>query len=177
LELFGKHGSKLAYRAKGIDKRPISTSHEIKSVSHERTYAEDVSDIDMLIRTLLSLSENVGRRMRRSNKYGKTVKLKLRWADFTTLTRQTSLDIPTNQSKVIYNTILDLFKATWINGKPVRLLGVGVSGFDIPIRQLSFWEDPNLISEQKDKHLQDALDALRDRFGDRIVQRASSLKG
>jgi DNA polymerase-4 len=176
VELFGKHGSKLANRAKGIDNRSISTSHEIKSVSHERTYAEDVSDIETLKRTLMYLSENVGKRLRRSNKFGKTVKLKLRWADYTTLSRQSSLDVPTNQNKIIYNTIIDLFNSTWIKGKPVRLLGVGVSGFETPVRQLNFWEDPDFVSEQKDKHLQDAVDALRDRFGDRIVQRASNLK-
>jgi nucleotidyltransferase/DNA polymerase involved in DNA repair len=175
VDIFGKHGSKLALRAKGIDNRPISTSREIKSISHERTFADDISDILTLKRTLMSLSENVGQRLRRSNKYGRTVKLKLRWTDFTTLSRQSSLDIPTNQNQIIYNTIIDLFNTVWIEGKSVRLLGVGVSGFETPVRQLSFWEDPNLISEQKDKQLQDALDALRDRFGDRIVQRASSL--
>jgi len=175
VEMFGKHGSKLAIRAKGIDNRPLSTSHEIKSISHERTYAEDVSDIETLKRTLMSLSENVGKRLRRSNKFGRTVRLKLRWADYTTQSRQSALNIPTNQNQIIYNTIIDLFNSVWIEGKRVRLLGVGVSGFETPVRQLSFWEDPNLISEQKEKQLQDALDALRDRFGDRIVQRASSL--
>ena len=153
-ELFGKHGKNLAKRAKGVDNRPINTSHEIKSVSHERTFEKDVSDIDVLQKTLLYLSDNVAKRMRKSNKYGKTVKLKLRWSNFSTITRQKSLEIPTNQNTVIFDAALSLFNKTWIKGKPVRLLGVGVSGFDIPIRQLSFWEDPQIAAEEKNKHLQ-----------------------
>lgn len=174
-KLFGKHGSQLAKRAKGIDDRPVETSHVVKSVSHEKTFSRDISDLDTLRRTLLTLSENVGLRMRRNNKFGKTVKIKLRWSDFSTITRQTSLEYPTNQGSVIFNAVYNLFLENWPKGKPVRLLGVGVGGFETPMRQLSFWEDPSFTDATRETQLLNALDTLRERFGDQIIKRASNL--
>jgi DNA polymerase-4 len=77
----------------------VHTSHSVKSVSNETTYAEDVKDIQVLYETLHSLSESVGRRLRRKHLQGDTVKLKLRWHDFTTLTRQATLPSPTNDDR------------------------------------------------------------------------------
>ena len=169
---FGKHGADLARRARGEDDRPLETEHEAKSISKETTFATDVSDGRVLRETLLELSMGVGRRLRRAGLSGPTVKLKLRWADFTTLTRQTTLPQPTDQDSVIYETALALFEATWERGRPVRLLGVGVTGLDETVYQLPLWDTGSV----EERRLLEALDALRDRFGEGVVKRGSQLR-
>ena len=169
--LFGKHGRSLANRARGIDSRPITTSHQAKSISRETTFSDDISEKAPLCRRLRELSESVGRRTRRANIRGTTVRLKLRWADFSTLTRQVTLDEPTDQDAAIYRAALALFENTWKEGQPVRLIGVGISGFQDPVRQLSLWGTP---AEEQDR-LQKALDTVRERFGRRALRHASDL--
>ncbi len=169
---FGKLGHDLARRAKGLDDRPVETEHEAKSISQETTFARDISDGTVLRCTLRRLSEQVGRRLRRKRLSGTTVKVKLRWTDFTTLTRQTTLPHPTNLDREIYAAVSQLFDENWPPGKRVRLVGVGVSGFDTPAYQLGLWDsDP-----EQDHRLQDTLDGLRERFGDQAVQRGSQIK-
>jgi nucleotidyltransferase/DNA polymerase involved in DNA repair len=155
---FGKHGHDLALRARGIDDRSIETEHEAKSISQETTFAKDISDEDILRRTLRRLSEQVGRRLRQKELRGTTVKIKLRWADFTTLTRQTTLAHPTNLDSEIYTAAEELFEKTWPPGKRIRLVGVGVSGFETTAYQLGLWDSET----EPDHRLQDTLDELRD---------------
>ncbi|GAB4428298.1 MAG: DNA polymerase IV [Anaerolineae bacterium] len=168
---FGKHGRDLAQRARGIDHRPVETEHETKSVSQETTFARDITDGPQLEQTLRRLSEQVGRRLRRANLAGNTVRLKIRWADFTTLSRQTTIDHPTNLDAEIYAAILSLFRQVWPPGKRVRLVGVGVSNFAPPTRQLSLWDDHH----QADEQLQHTLDQIRAKFGDDAVKRGDEL--
>jgi len=168
---FGKLGHDLARRARGLDKRPVETEHEAKSISQETTFARDINEAVILRRTLRQLSEQVGRRLRRKGLRGTTVKIKLRWSDFTTLTRQTTLDQPTDLDSDIFAAAGHLFDQTWPPGKRVRLVGVGVTGFDTPAYQLGLW-DPRPEQEQR---LQDTLDQLRDRFGSGAIQRGSQL--
>ena len=165
---FGKHGHDLALRARGIDDRPITTEHEVKSISHEVTFAHDVTDAGELRRTLSRLSENVGRRLRAQSLAGGTVKLKLRWSDFTTLTRQVTLPEPTDRDDDIYRSALQLLEGHWPKGRAVRLIGVGASGLVQPMEQLHLWD----TSIQKGRRLQRALDEVRDRFGRDAIQRA-----
>lgn len=169
---FGKNGHDISLRAQGIDTSEIVTTHETKSVSQETTFAQDVSDPALLRRTLREQSESIGRRLREDHLYGHTVKLKLRWPDFTTLTRQLTLDQPTDQDDTIYTAALQIFQKHWRAGQAVRLIGVGISGIGPPIRQLTLWDalDAQHDSE-KDRRLQAAVDALRARYGSRIVKR------
>jgi len=169
---FGKHGQDLSRRAKGIDPRPVITEREAKSISQETTFATDVSDEAKLRQTLRKLTDQVGRRLRKADLGGTTVKLKLRWADFTTLNRQTTLNCPANLDSELFEVVGQLFEKTWIPGKRVRLLGVGVSNFETPVRQLGLWEFDN----QTDQQLQNTLDNIREKFGDKAVQRGSQLK-
>lgn len=169
---FGKHGADLSRRARGLDDRPVETERDTKSISKETTFATDISDRAALRETLLALSVGVGRRLRRAGLSGPTVKLKLRWADFTTLTRQTTLDTATDQDSVIYQTACELFDAVWERRRPVRLLGVGVTGLEETARQLSLWETP----DAEERRLLETLDELRDRFGEGVVKRGSQLK-
>jgi DNA polymerase-4 len=165
---FGKHGEDLARRARGIDERPVVTEHEVKSISRETTFAQDVTDLVTLKRTLSRLSEDVGRRLRRRQLAGTTIKLKLRWSDFTTLTRQATLDQPTDRDNEIYRVAQQLLADNRPRGKPVRLIGVGVTNLSPPMEQLQLWDQQPL----KDQRLQEALDQVRDRFGRDAIQRA-----
>lgn len=168
----GKFGDYLAKSALGIDDSPISTSHELKSVSNETTFARDVSDVQVLYETLHQLSESVGRRLRKHDLSGNTIKLKLRWSNFTTLTRQQTLPKPTNDDREIYAAVKELFNKTWQKGKPVRLLGVGVTGFFNQASQLSLWDLP----DKKGSQLLSAVDDLRERYGRNSIMRGSDLK-
>ena len=169
---FGKHGRDLALRAKGLDDRPVEIEHETKSVSQETTFTTDVNEAALLRHTLRDQSEQVGRRLRQKQLSGITVKIKLRWADFTTLTRQMTLDRPTNLDHEIFTAALQLFEKTWTPGKRVRLVGVGVSGFETDAYQLGLWDS----GTEPDQRLQTTLDELRDRFGEQAIRRGSNLK-
>jgi nucleotidyltransferase/DNA polymerase involved in DNA repair len=172
VRLLGKFGIELEKRALGIDESSVHTDHEIKSVSNETTFSRDVADIQILYETLHSLSESVGRRLRKKNLKGSTVKLKLRWQDFTTLTRQETFPNPTNDDLEIYAAVKDLFNKTWKKGKPVRLLGVGVTQFSGSVKQLGLWDAPS----HKDVNLFNTVDVLRERYGKNSIMRASDLK-
>ena len=170
--LFGRFGPDLRRRALGIDDRPISMGHEVKSVSNEVTFAQDLSDLTQLLRTIRRLSDSVGRRLRKTGLAGNTVQIKLRWADFSTITRQTTLASPTNLDQEIFETAEKLFQENWPKGRPVRLIGVGVSGLGPPVRQLALWGDEH----QKETDLLNAVDELRERYGRDIIQRADRLR-
>lgn len=163
----GKMGPELITRAQGIDDRPVTTAQEIKSISQETTFSKDIDDLSILRKTIIKLSERVGQRLRRSGYHCSTVKIKVRWHDFTTLTRQITLDTPTDQDTIIITCACQLFNHVWQSGKKVRLLGVGVSGLDFSPHQLSLWDMPS----DQDKHLQQAIDKLRFRYGNRIILR------
>ena len=140
---FGKNGLQMSQYAQGIDDSPIITSHELKSISQETTFIHDVRDREMLRRTLHELSCGVGQRLRADGLCAATVKIKVRWSDFTTLTRQITLSLPSDQDVQIYAAALYLFEKVWKAGRAVRLLGVGVSKLgmvgDIP-HQLQLFE-------------------------------------
>ena len=172
IKYLGKFGEELENRALGIDESEVHTDHEVKSVSNETTFTQDVVDIQILYETLHSLSESVGRRLRKKNLEGNTIKLKLRWSDFTTLTRQATLPNSTNDDLEIYTSVKELFSKTWKKGKPVRLLGVGITQFYKPAKQLGLWDAPS----NKNVDLFSAVDLLRDRYGKNAIMRGSDLK-
>jgi len=167
--LFGDYGPSIRRRALGIDNRPIATEHDVKSISNEVTFANDKVEEKDLQQTLRYLSEKVGTRLRKQNLGGSTVQIKLRWSDFTTITRQITLPSRINLDQEIYQAALALFHVNWPKGKPVRLLGVGVSNLGPPLHQLSLWDD----DYQKKANLLNALDGLRERYGKDIIMRAN----
>ena len=170
--IFGKLGHDISLRAKGIDKRPVVTHHETKSISQETTFARDINDEDQLKSTIFRLSEGVGRRLRKANLVGTTIKLKIRMPDFTTFSRQLTLETPTDQDNIIFNSAIHLFENVWKKGQPVRLIGVGISNLGPPLRQLNFWDNAG----EKDRRLQDAVDSVRERFGRKAIQRGYHLE-
>lgn len=172
--LFGKHGRSMARHAHGIDNRLVVTEREAKSISQEVTFSEDVSDERKLVRVLLRQSEDVARSLRRSERHASTVKLKLRWSNFTTLTRQTTLALPTNLTEDIYVTVLDLLHKNWPRGRLIRLIGVGVSNFGPPMVQLGLFDGVEV--DERRARLAGTLDELRARFGSEAITRAALLR-
>ena len=170
--MFGKNGGEMGQRARGIDNRPVETEHDAKSISRETTFERDVSDLTLLRQTIRQLAEGVGWRVRKAGLRGTTVKVKIRWSDFTTLTRQLALPQATDDDMEIERVAQELFRGAWTAGQAVRLVGVGVSGFDDAEQQLGLWQDE--ASEEKRK-LQETLDDLKSRFGESIVKRGSDL--
>jgi DNA polymerase-4 len=129
----------MARHARGIDRRPVVTEHEAKSVSQEQTFVRDLSRRDDLKRQLWRMSQGVARRLQRNGLAAGTIAIKMRFADFTSLTRQMSLMVPTDDAKDIYRAALVLLQRTWQPGQRVRLLGVAARGLAPPTGQLSLW--------------------------------------
>jgi DNA polymerase-4 len=126
---FGARGLYFLSLARGIDDSPVVVERETKSVSTEITFPRDVDDPKALEASLRKLSENTARRLRGSGLRGRTIKLKLRLADFTTFTRQTTIARPTNAAEVILAEASRLMARELHAGRRFRLLGVGVSNF------------------------------------------------
>ena len=166
VRLFGENGRDLAQHARGLDHRGISTEHETKSISQEVTFTRDVRDDRVLEKTLQEQAAEVARNLKRSNLVGATVKLKIRWPDFTTLTRQTTLPERTDQAEEIGKLAIQLMRAVRKPRQAVRLIGVGVTGLGPPIRQLALWD----AQTHKSRQLQDAIDELRQRFGEDVIR-------
>jgi DNA polymerase-4 len=172
---FGQHGMDLARHARGLDQRPIVTARVAKSISQETTFAHDVVDRASLERTIRAQATEVATKLQRKGMQGTTVKLKIRWPDFTTPTRQFTLRQPTDAAAAISAAALRLFDQIWSRGQAVRLIGVGVSGLGTPPRQLSLWDAPTPEEQARQVKVQAALDALQARFGAGVVRRASEL--
>lgn len=134
---FGRNGAAMALMARGVDQRPVVTEYEAKSVSQETTFSRDLTNPEALRGQLWRLSQGVSRRLRRNELAATTIAIKLRYSDFTTLTRQMRLSMPTDDEREIYRAALVLLRRAWQRGRPVRLLGVTGRGLSPPVGQLS----------------------------------------
>jgi DNA polymerase-4 len=160
----------LQNQARGLDPTPVIVNHDRRSVSQERTFDKDVGDRSRLQRLLLQLSEQVAWRMRTDGLVGQTVHIKLRYPDFTTLTRQVTLKQPTDQGQILYLEAVRLLDENWQSSIPLRLLGVGMSGLiEHGGYQLDMFDHKDL----RQSKLNETLDTIRERFGDNAIQRAS----
>jgi DNA polymerase IV len=176
---FGKWGLALAGKSRGLDAggwfdTEIGVDDGPKSISHEHTFGEDTADVDRLESTLARLSEMVGRRVREHKLEARTIQLKLRYSDFTTITRAHSIPRATQLDTEIFEEVRELFRRNWKSGAPIRLLGVQVSGW------AEGGEQMDLLGEdrhEKWKHTMAAADRLRDRFGESAVSLGTSLRG
>ncbi|HKH99041.1 MAG TPA: DNA polymerase IV [Candidatus Sulfotelmatobacter sp.] len=176
---FGKWGLALAGKARGEDAggwfdSEVGADLEAKSISHEHTYNEDTADVTQLEATLTRLSEMVGRRLRESNFHARTVQLKLRYKDFTTITRAHTLTAPTQLDTEIFEQIRALFRKNWKKGAQVRLLGVHASSFTTAPGQIDLLDGAR---QQRWKSALAAADRLRDRFGESSVSLAAGMRG
>jgi DNA polymerase IV len=178
-ENFGKWGTALAGKARGEDaggwfEGDVGEDWQAKSISHEHTFGTDSRDLELLESTLLRLSEMVGRRLREQQLAARTLQLKLRYSDFTTITRAHSVPAPTAVDTEIFATIRSLFHDNYQRGRAIRLLGVHASNFgDAPLQMGLL--DGGL--HDKWARALSASDRLRDKYGDSAVFLAKGMKG
>jgi DNA polymerase-4 len=176
---FGKWGLALAGKSRGEDAggwfdSEVGADSEAKSISHEHTYNEDTADVNQLEATLMRLCEMVARRLREAKLHTRTIQLKLRYKDFTTITRAHTLPAPTQLDGEIFTQIRTLFRKNWKQGMQVRLLGVQASSFEQQPEQI------NLLEGGRQQRWKDALavaDRLRDKFGESSVKLATGMRG
>jgi DNA polymerase-4 len=176
---FGKWGLALAGKARGEDAggwfdTEVGENTDPKSISHEHTYNQDTANLEQLESTLMRLSEMVGRRLRENGLHARTIQLKLRYKDFTTITRAHTLPVPTQLDMEIFEQVRALFRKNWRKGAQVRLLGVHASSFEDPADQGDMLEDGR---RQRWQQALSAADRLRDRFGESSITLATGLKG
>jgi DNA polymerase-4 len=165
-KIAGKWGESLWHKAHGRGSAEITTDWEQKSMSHENTFEKDSTDTDFINKELVHLTEKTAHALREDEKMTGCVTLKIRYSDFETTTRQDTVDY-TALDDVLIAKAKDLFKKTWQEGRPVRLIGVRFSQL-IPISmQMSLFE--NNIEKLS---LYKAVDDIKERFGKGVVKKA-----
>jgi DNA polymerase-4 len=175
IRLFGKPGGQLFDLARGIDPRPLEPAGDPKSIGHEDTYARDLHCLEEMRRALLDLAERVGARLRRHRLGGQTITLKVKYADFVTVSRSRTLDAAVDHAMAIYPVVVELLERTEAHCRPVRLLGISLGRLQPPGGGQG--ELFGARDRQRQTALDQAVDRLRDRYGFAGVCRGTLLKG
>ena len=181
--IFGKLGDTLLRYARGEDDEPVRSFYaerEVKSVGNSMTFAHNLLGEEECRMGLTALCDNVGRRLRARGMVCQTVQIGIRDPEFHNRSRQMTLERPTNATRVLFETSLALLRAHWPMDKPVRLLSVTAAGL-LPesqsCEQLSLFDSPQQAqTRQKQRQLDATVDALRQRFGNRSVIFANSVR-
>lgn len=168
---FGEWGELLAHRARGEDPRPVTPHEEVKSISREHTFDDDVSDVGLLESTLVSLTEDVCRRLRRKRLEARTVTVKIRYSDFVTHTCSHTLARPLDVDEALFQEVLALFRQGRRRRYHLRLLGVGLSNL-VP----RSWQD-DLFDQELPllRELDLKLDTIRAKYGREAIRRGAAL--
>lgn len=174
---FGKHGLHLHQAANGIDGRPVVPSREVKSVGHEETFAEDLVDLAVIRRELLALATRVGERLRRLGLRGQTITVKIKFHDFSIVSRSLTLTEPTCDTMEIFQRSRDLLSKTEAGGKPVRLAGISISN----LTASAGMQQQDLFGSQRQREkrlsLNEAVDMINRKFGSSTVSPAALVDG
>ena len=169
----GSMGEHLWHLSRGEDDRPVVSDWDPKSISCETTFDIDTNDRDHLLKTLHNLSEEVARRLRKQGFRASTITLKLRYASFTTHTKQQSVPSPLETGRDILKVVLPLFERFPLEEK-IRLVGIGTGKLsragDDP-SQLGLFPD----SRQRNEKLEHTLDEIREKYGRTSLQKGSEL--
>jgi DNA polymerase-4 len=171
--IFGRFTQRTRERASGIDNRPVAASRVDKSISSEETYDVDLGERDDMSRELLRLADTMARRLRRSALQAGTIQIKIRRSDFETFSRQKSLQQPISNTDQIFKVALKLLEV-WLESNPdarIRLLGVGSSNL-VPAEQYDLFAASDSTAPGA---IDQAIDEIRDRFGDKSMSRARTL--
>lgn len=170
--IFGKYGERLHALSRGVDDDEVIPDAEAKSISHEITFEFDIEEKGEIRRTLGVLSDRVGARLRQGGLVARTIGIKLRLADFTTMSREHTVEEPVDADNLIFSTVWNLFKEIPRGGQKVRLLGVSVSNFEQPPGQFSLFGE----GEERMRQTMKTIDIIRKRFGDDAIGRASQVR-
>ena len=185
-QLFGQYGEQLWRLAHGIDERKVTPDREVKSVSQETTFAQDLTYYPSIESTALYLTEGVGYRLRESELKGKTVTIKIRYDDFKTITRSRSLDCQTSQTNELWKVVKTLFEEALGNKSfAIRLIGVGISSFseanfgegeELATQTDLFSTPPKTLKPEAKGQLLDQLsDEIKHKFGKQSIRRGKSV--
>lgn len=169
-ERLGKWGIDLWYKSQGIHTGEVSQYHEAKSVSSENTFDENKTDIRFLKSELVRLTEKIAYELRQDGKVAGCVAVKIRYHDFETVSRQTSVPYTCADDEII-PVVKELFDKLYRKGEPVRLLGVRLSELTNDAIQTNLFDDVERKSD-----LYKAIDHVKNRFGKNLLTRASSNK-
>lgn len=184
------HGRILWEYANGIDDSVVNTEkEELKGVGNSTTLSRDLENIDEIFKVLLTLSEKVGERLRAGKQKAKTIAVEIKYNDFTKCSRQTTIESATDSGTEVYNIVKILFKELW-NQRPVRLLGVRTANLveqgepeQLSIMDIGKWSNESRgknesakPSREKMQKLDEALDAIKDKYGKDAIKRASLMK-
>ena len=169
LSVFGKNGRIIWQRANGIDHSPIIQYHERKSISSERTYGQDTTDITRLKTTITAMAENLAFQLRRGNKLTSCITVKVRYSDFQTYSKQLKIPYTSADHHLIPNA-LEIFNKLYNRRLLIRLVGIRYSALTTGQYQINLFEDP-----KKTVNLYNAMDTIRMRYGARSVMRAATM--
>ncbi|MDF1618503.1 DNA polymerase IV [Petrocella sp. FN5] len=174
VDAFGyKTGMYMHESANGIGTDVVDGSMEQpKSIGNEMTYSKDILEMALIREEVLLLADRVGYRLRRKMLSGKTVSVKLKYSDFSVMTRSKTIEAPTHHTEIIYETAMALIRQAWTK-KPLRLLGVTVSGFEASdYRQVSLFDMEMTTEKAEVDHM---LDEIRNKYGYSSIKRATLL--
>ena len=175
----GAHAAKTFARlARGIDERRIEPDQGEKSISNETTFNEDLTERAPIEAAYKHLIDKVGARLRKAGLYATTAHLKIRWNDFSTITRQTRLAPPCDDDTTLREAGMELLEQHLLH-RPVRLIGFGVSGLctsDEPLlHQLSLFDAPDTALHKRRTRLSHITDTIKHRYGQKSLRRGSEL--
>ncbi len=175
---FGQSGLQLWQLAQGRDNRRVIPEHQAKSISHETTFARDICEPQALRACLMELTEQVAGRLRHAGLLGRTVQLKLRFADFKSITRSVTLDKPSHTTEVLWQAASKLFEQCTLS-QAVRLLGMGMSNLQHETEQAP--EQTELFAtiattDPRQAELDKLADKINNRFGKSTLHRALSTR-
>lgn len=189
LRVFGKNGHVMHVRANGGDDAPVEQDDTVKSVSNEMTFAKDLTEREEVEAAIATIAAKVGRRLRRKGLRGRTISLRVRYDDRSVRSVQRQLPTPSDDEFAYTPLLLRMIDELWRPGMPVRLLGVGMTGFDAGEGvQESLFDlaeaapsaddvEPAIKDEAKRRGLIEATDLVKDKFGESAVRFGRELRG
>lgn len=169
-KVFGVNGSSIWRKANGIDNSPVIRYHERKSISTERTFEKDTTDVEKLKSIIIAMTENLIYQLRRGDKLTACVTFKIRYSDFQTYTKQKMISYSSSDHAIL-PVVLELYKSLYQRRLLVRLIGVKFSHLVSGGHQINMFED-----NEKMLNLYQAMDKMRERYGDRAVIRAAGME-
>ncbi len=165
-EWLGANAAWLHKAAQGIDDRPVVAEEaQAKSISNETTFDHDTIDAWLLETTIESIAKGLAKRLAEERLRATVIKIKIRWSDFTTITKQTTITV-TDEYSVLAKIGKSLLHSAWNGSQPVRLIGLGVSGIVKRSEQLALWDE----EVEKNQSLAEALFEIEDRFGKAAIR-------
>jgi DNA polymerase IV len=180
IKALGKMGNEIYLHANGIDNSAVFAriDDDVKSIGREKTLSEDITDIGKAKIVLMELADDIGMTVRKQGKHGRTVHITLKYSDFHSVTRQTTIPA-TSVTKEIYHAGCRLLEQNWNKSLPVRLIGISLSGFyeDCSSDQLSLFDSmQDNVKTDKNKQIDEAMDKIRNKYGSEKITLATLVK-